>query len=260
MPDQGREQAVHAASLAEGVTSEESDFLCAYCHSDISKTAVETCPFCGSPYHASCWEENGGCALASCAGQASAISHIESGAPTLPANWSSSGPMRQGGNDRSRLETAPSASLLRPLATTSGTSATIVSRSSSHNESLRRWVILALLISLPILSSLGTRNNWFSPVTGHVYSASEYRLVEQTAFADGRSAGYRTGVDVGESTGYDEGFSDGESAGYDVGYNAGSSDGCLSVFNSLNAFKVVDSFAWEFGLGYTTTLSRSACY
>lgn len=43
--------------------------VCAICQSAIEANEPrEKCPTCASPYHAECWQENGGCAVYGCAG------------------------------------------------------------------------------------------------------------------------------------------------------------------------------------------------
>lgn len=44
---------------------------CKWCHQNIlSQDEIIYCPICATPYHKTCWENNGGCAQSGCAGQA----------------------------------------------------------------------------------------------------------------------------------------------------------------------------------------------
>src|SRR5215468_10247385 len=40
--------------------------VCPYCRTEIEDSAVVTCEGCGTPHHAECLQENGGCTLFGC--------------------------------------------------------------------------------------------------------------------------------------------------------------------------------------------------
>ena len=67
------------------VTAEMVGRTCPYCRFDLEQgVSVVACPVCAAVHHGDCWQENGGCAVALCAGGPSLGEASQQGQPAEP--------------------------------------------------------------------------------------------------------------------------------------------------------------------------------
>lgn len=128
-----------------------------------------------------------------------------------------------------------------------------------------------LIVGLPVLAGFGTKANWFSPVTGQLYTQEQYEGVRTSAFEEGAQAGYDDGFAEGRSKGEDlgrrQGYANGRAAGYEAGrtdgysegYDDGFYEGCRHPFSLLGATRVMDAWDYEYGVNYASYYTTDIC-
>lgn len=235
------------AAAPDPAPAAEQEF-CPYCQTEVSNDTT-VCDRCGATHHADCWVESGGCAMVGCvqsaAHAAPAAGAAPGAAPSVPAPSAWGSPPSPGG-----APVPAGAQVLQPpVVPTAAALAQVPPKRTG-----RRVLYAALLIALPVLAVVGTMNNWFEPITGHLYNEEKYEAAKDAAresgYSDGRSDGYDSGYDSGKSAGYASGKSE--------GYATGRVEGCRWVFDTLGTYLVYDR-GYSYGYGTTYYLSESQC-
>lgn len=179
---------------------------CPYCQLAFDGPDVPTlnCERCGTHYHPDCWAEAGDCAIPGC----------------LPSPGSPAAPEPEVVAQAAGAAVWPPFGAVPADVEPAATEPAAVDAAKSKRLTRRIGAVVAV-IALVVLASVGTKLNWFSSLTGKVYSEKEFEQATTDALVEGRSAGYAEGrsegYESGRSAGYDSGFSAGRTAGYKAG-------------------------------------------
>ena len=213
-----------ATEIAVPTAPERPKTSCPYCQQSFESddTPTVTCARCGTHYHTDCWGEAGDCAVPGCLPVPEPAPQVtvsfepvrpEVASPEAPADWPPFGAI---------------ASDLQPA--TSEAPAGADEAGARRKRILVRAGAVAAVVALVVLSSVGTKLNWFSSLTGKVYTQQE--LDQATSAA--RRAGNSTGYSEGQAEGYARGRAAGYDSGLAAGRLAGYTTGCQSALLALS--------------------------
>lgn len=237
--------------------------VCSYCQAEVTVDDHSlACHGCGTTSHTDCWDENGGCAVAGCSSTSTGES-VGIGSERLPV------PPPETPYAPPPVGASPPGPQYSPARPNEPTAASASGKSSTSWR--RRAALIVLIVGLPVLAAFGTRSNWFSPVTGQLYTQEQYTEVRDSAydeghddgfdsgFADGRSKGEKAGLRQGYANGRAAGYEAGRTDGYSEGYDDGFYEGCRHPFSLLGATRVMDAWDYEYGVNYASYYTTSIC-